>query len=135
MSPPAQKARSPAPRIRTAWTLGPSSHCRSIGANARYIPRVKALSACGRFRVMVASPPSRPNRMSFVSATARFAFALYLRRSWPGLSWPSPAMNDFWTGCRLPNLQREDQQGIDLLAVEDDQALDRAERRGADVDT
>ena len=43
---------------------GSSSQARSIGSKRRYMPSVKALSARGRFSVTVATPPSRPNRMS-----------------------------------------------------------------------
>src|SRR5580700_1670782 len=138
MSPPAQKARSPVPRISTARTSGSSAHCRSIGARARYIPSVKAFNACGRFKVTVATPSSCPNRMSSVSAirvdqirhceecdsatkqsrTASLESTRLLRF----------ARNDRW------GLQREHQEGVDLLAVEDDEALDKAKRRAAHID-
>src|ERR1051325_8107217 len=75
------------------------------------MPRVKAFNACGRFRVMVATAPSRPNRISCVSAIPYALRATRHRES-----------------------QRDDQQGIDLLAVEDDEAFDKAERRGAHMD-
>src|SRR5439155_12947479 len=47
-----------------------------------------------------------------------------------GISWmagPSPATNDW-------RLKRDHQQRVDLLAVEDDGALDEAERGGSDID-
>src|SRR5215470_17216122 len=65
MSPPAQKARSPAPRRTTAWTSGSRAHSASRGANARYIPSVIAFSAFGRLIVAIPTPPCVSKRMSF----------------------------------------------------------------------
>src|SRR5205807_2562924 len=45
---------------------GVSAQARSFGSKARYMPSVKALSACGRFKVTVATPPVSANRMSSV---------------------------------------------------------------------
>src|SRR5437016_12076291 len=124
MSPPAQKARPPAPRIRTAWTAGSSAQPRSIGSNRRYMSRVKAFSACGRFNVTVATPPSRPNRMSSLSL-------ICISRT----AGVSCASGRDARGPALTASQRDHQQGVDLLAVEHDGALDEAERVFGDIDT
>src|SRR5229473_2795842 len=121
MSPPAQKARPSAPRISTACTAGSSAHWRSIGSNRRYMSRVKAFSACGRFKVTVATPPSRPNRMSLLIPL-------------PWTAGLRPACGRGGRGPYWANSQRDHQERIDLLAVEDDEALDKAVRGLRDID-
>src|SRR5580704_3776966 len=51
MSPPAEKARSPAAVITTRVTAGSFAQASSCSARARTIAWVTALSACGRFNV------------------------------------------------------------------------------------
>src|SRR5258708_6696657 len=65
-SPPAQNARSPAPRISTARIAGSVPQATSSGSSVRYIPRVSVLSACGRLKVTTARPPRRSRRISSV---------------------------------------------------------------------
>src|SRR5437899_800633 len=52
--------------------------------------RVKAFSACGRFKVTVATPLSRPNRMSVSAMQMPCPYT----RSWPGLARPSTKSNE-----------------------------------------
>src|ERR1700690_3253015 len=56
MSPPAQNALSPSPRISTARTVGSSAQARRRERNSPIISKVRALSALGRFKVRVATP-------------------------------------------------------------------------------
>src|SRR5258708_6009480 len=121
MSPPAQKARPPAPRINTAWTAGSSAQARNIGSNRRYMSRVKAFSACGRFKVTVATPPSCSNRMSSLIPL-------------PWTAGLRPACGRDGRGPYGAKSQRDHQERVDLLAVEDDEALDKAMRGLRDID-
>ena len=61
MSPPAQKARSPAPSITTAWTSGSSRHSSGCAAQARIISRSSAFSTSGRSSRI---RPTRPSRQT-----------------------------------------------------------------------
>src|SRR5450759_4180882 len=56
MSPPAQNALSPSPRISTARTVGSSAQARRRERNSPIISKVRALSALGRFSVRIATP-------------------------------------------------------------------------------
>src|SRR5690348_6051538 len=66
-SPPAQKARPPAPRMRTAWICGSAPQARRSGSSVRYMPSVSVLSAFGRLSVTRARPPRRSSRISSVT--------------------------------------------------------------------
>ena len=69
MSPPAEKARSPA-AVTTTRVMAPSrAHSASFAASARTIPWVTALSALDRFRVMIPAAV----RTDFVSTSNRDA--------------------------------------------------------------
>src|ERR1022692_3449897 len=56
MSPPAQNALSPSPRISTARSFGSSAQARRRECNSPIISKVRALSALGRFSVRIATP-------------------------------------------------------------------------------
>src|SRR6202521_770075 len=71
MSPPAEKARSPAPRMTTRVIAGSRAHSLSLAASAWTMPCVTALSACGRFSVITPAAPHRSNRMSCSALKAR----------------------------------------------------------------
>src|SRR5947207_15859632 len=63
-SPPAQKARSPAPRRITALTAGSFSHWGMTFSISRIMPCVSAFSALGRLSVITPSPSLISNRIS-----------------------------------------------------------------------
>ena len=58
MSPPAQKARSPAPRRITALTAGSSAHAEMTISQRQDHAGVSAFSAFGRLSVMRPIPPA-----------------------------------------------------------------------------
>ncbi len=64
MSPPAEKARSPAAVITTRVIAGSSAQSSSCARNASTMPCVTALSACGRLSVTTPAAPRRSKRMS-----------------------------------------------------------------------
>src|SRR5215475_5435170 len=64
MSPPAEKARSPAPVMMTRVIAASSAQKSSWARKAPTMPCVTALSAFGRLRVMMPAAPRRSNRIS-----------------------------------------------------------------------
>src|SRR6185503_10325192 len=66
MSPPAEKARSPAPVTTMRVTPSSSAHASSCAASALTMPRVTALSAFGRLSVTSPAAPRREKRISSV---------------------------------------------------------------------
>src|SRR5262252_1349985 len=64
MSPPAQKARSPAPRSTTALMAGSFSQPGITFSSSRIMPCVSAFSALGRLSVITPSPSFTSNRIS-----------------------------------------------------------------------
>src|SRR5688500_13890618 len=67
MSPPAQKPRRPAPSRITVATAGLASNSSSACPIPRIIASVSALSAAGRFSVIL---PARPSRRTISSLPA-----------------------------------------------------------------
>src|SRR5258708_18641296 len=63
-SPPAQKARSPAPRTTTAVMVGSFSQPGMTFSISRIMPCVSAFSAVGRLSVMRPRPSLTSNRIS-----------------------------------------------------------------------
>src|SRR5713101_1651071 len=63
-SPPAQKARSPAPRTTTALIAASFSQLGMTFSNSRIMPCVNAFSALGRLSVMRPRPSLTSNRIS-----------------------------------------------------------------------
>src|SRR5260370_27656849 len=63
-SPPAQKARSPAPRSITALTAASFSQPGRTFSSSRIMPCVSAFSAFGRLSVITPSPSFTSNRIS-----------------------------------------------------------------------
>src|SRR6185369_8845459 len=64
MSPPAEKARSPAAIMTTRVIAGSFAHRSSSARSARTMPWVTALSAWGRLSVITPAAPRRSNRIS-----------------------------------------------------------------------
>src|SRR4029450_11892399 len=64
MSPPAQKARSPAPRKTTALIAGSFSQPGMVFSSSRIMPCVSAFSAFGRLSVISPSPSWTSKRIS-----------------------------------------------------------------------
>src|SRR5665213_70394 len=71
MSPPAEKARSPAAVTTTRMTASSSDQAWSCARNACTMPCVTALSAFGRLRVTSPAAPRRSNRTSSVLKFAK----------------------------------------------------------------
>src|SRR3569833_2513096 len=70
MSPPAEKARSPAPVTTMRVTAASFAQASSCAASALTMPCVTALSAFGRFSVTSPAAPRRSNRISSVLKSA-----------------------------------------------------------------
>ena len=70
MSPPAQKARSPAPRTTTRVTRGSAAQSASAFARSVTMPWVSAFSAAGRFSVTSPAGPWRSQMISGGSVMA-----------------------------------------------------------------
>src|SRR5664280_1483484 len=76
MSPPAEKARSPAAWITTRVIAGSVPQPSSWARNASTMAWVTALSACGRLSVMRPAAPRRSKRISSVIAAGSFGSVL-----------------------------------------------------------
>jgi hypothetical protein len=63
-SAPAQKPRGPAPRSRMTRTPGSPSSSRNASGTSRRMASLIALIESGRFRVMHATPASRPTSIA-----------------------------------------------------------------------